>query len=421
MRGRTANPVSTQVIPAQSPYVLRIVTAALFCLVICLVTTASSRAAEPVSEFLQGLRSRGELDLALDYLTLMHTSPLLTEEVQPVFLLESGITFAQAVLKTSDPERQEQYREQARSALRSFVKQSPGHPRIIQGKTLLGELLLHDCSESAMERPPRTDAERQQIVRVVIGESRDYLQQSRDRYQEMWEQFPVYIPEDQPDVRKVKRAIEESLIRTQLDLAQCTYWEAQTWPEGTSDAQRLCAQAGLEFEAIHQRYRSQAGGLLARLWQARCFQEQGSEQGVRIALGIYAEILEHHGDSPTIVDLRDRALKFRLTCLNTEHRRDYQLVIQEGEAWLELASERAVSPVGVAIQWEICSALEQKAGMPGTSEEERLSLLQLAYRRAYPLTWIKGFYARQASQMMDRISPVLEAAGKSIDPREIVP
>src|SRR5690606_27628082 len=108
----------------------------------------------------------------------------------------------------------------------------------------------------------------------------------------------------------------------------CRYWEAQTFDKGTKERKDLLTTAAEEFEAIHSKYRSMIGGLFARMWQGKCFEEQDE---IRIALGIYEEILGHEGKSTTMQNLKDKALRFRLICLNHEKRKDFQLTVLEGE------------------------------------------------------------------------------------------
>ncbi|SFI79897.1 hypothetical protein [Planctomicrobium piriforme] len=384
-----------------------------FCLCWLLLGGVPLEADEPISDFAQGLRNRGYFDTALEYVQQLQAVSALSDDARLVLLLERGLTLVQAVPYLTDPAEGQRLAALGEADLREFFKAAPQHPRAAQAMAALGNLLLSQESEKISEEAvDSSKPDRMQLVRMVIQESRGYLQQACDRHQTTWELYPVYLPEDQTDLRAARGAVEEMLIRSQFDLAQCTYWEAQTYPKGSAGAGRLYRQAGAEFEAIHQRYRSQIGGLYARLWQARCFQEQGDGQGIRIALGIYSEILEHHGSSPTMTDLKDRALRFRLVCLNTDFRRDYQLVIQEAEDWLSASNDRTTTTAGVAIQWQLCLALESKAAAKDLSPEQRLDLLQKAHARAYQLSWSRGATARRATEMLQRLTPVLEQAGR---------
>ncbi|WP_437194250.1 hypothetical protein [Planctomicrobium sp. SH527] len=362
-------------------------------------------AAEPIAEFLQGLRGRKYFDTGIEYVATLQDR----KDLPPRVYLERALLLAQAAPLMADLKVQEEFRTRAMEDLKEFLRLAPTDSRAIQARGLLGQLLLGVTADLITDDPGElSEEERQKRWRAVILESRGYLTQTRDRYQEIWESFPVYLPEEEVQSRSLRRVAEEALIRAQLELAQLTYWESQTYPKGSEHALKLAAQAGFEFEAIHHRYRSQTGGLIARLWQARCFQSQGDAQGIRIALGIYSEILEHDGASETMQDLQDRALRFRLVCLNTEYRRDYALIIDEAEEWLDRAFERSVTPVGVAIQWELCLALESRAESRNVTPEERLQILSRAEQLASQLSLSQGSIAKKAALMLKRLTPVLE-------------
>jgi hypothetical protein len=390
----------------------------LFCLTLLpvvwqVVLDTKCPAADLQAPFLQGLREQGYFDLALSEVDRMSrqssdAAGLLTLQ------FERGQTLGRLALVTSDMTAREQRLEAAVEDLRAFMRRAPRDARANAARQLLAELLIDQSTRrlSGEFRATAMTPEQAAGVRIVVDESREYLQQIREQLEEQRAQFPVYLPEDQVVARASRRAIDERLIRTQLDLAQCLYWKAHTWPPDSDESRRLCGEAGLEFDAIHQRYRSQLGGLFARLWQGRCFQEQGNEQGIRIALGIYSEILDHDGDSASLTNLKDRALCFRLVCLNSAVRKDYQLVIQEGTDWLSQASERSTSSLGQAVQWEVCLALESKAEDPDLTLEERLELLVNARDRALALQHFSTIYGVKAITLLRRVTPALEEAGR---------
>jgi hypothetical protein len=54
----------------------------------------------------------------------------------------------------------------------------------------------------------------------------------------------------------------------------------------------LLEKAVAAFDDIHTRFRSQIVGLLARLWQGKCFEEMGM---LGEALGIYNEMRSTRG------------------------------------------------------------------------------------------------------------------------------
>ncbi|MCA9033203.1 MAG: hypothetical protein KDA66_20460, partial [Planctomycetaceae bacterium] len=137
----------------------------------------------------------------------------------------------------------------------------------------------------------------------------------------------------------------------------------------------------------------------------KCFEEMGD---VRIALGIYEELLGHEGQSPTLLNLHDRALHYRLICLNRDARKDYKLVQLEAEKWLETAEARSSSAAGLGIRWELCLALESLGSSRTTEEAERTAYLEWALEHAETLNHESDTYKAATSALIDRIQQKLD-------------
>ena len=105
-----------------------------------------------------------------------------------------------------------------------------------------------------------------------------------------------------------------------------------------------CSQAADEFEKMHQKYRSQVGGLFARAWQGKCYEEQ---KDIQKALGIYNELLDHPGDTDVLSNLKTQTLYFKLICLNSKDRHDHQLVVDLADEWLKKHKSEATSQMGL--------------------------------------------------------------------------
>jgi hypothetical protein len=150
-------------------------------------------------------------------------------------------------------------------------------------------------------------------------------------------------------------------------------------------------------------------GLYARLWQGKCFEEQGD---LVKALGIYNELLGHGGDnpSPALKTLQDRVRLFRLVCLNHERRRDFLVVIDEAEQWLKVNEEKSPSRTGLGIQWELARALESQARSEETDVFERDRLLQRALETAQAINRHEGEYREPSRTMIERLKRELKCA-----------
>jgi len=376
-----------------------------------LPTARVSVADEPFMEFLEGLRDRRYYDFAQFYLDQLEENKTLPPETAKLLPYERGQTLLQSAKNLQNLDAQRTQLDAAQAAFEAFVKANPGHEYAGRANTARGQILLEkarvDIWDADKPSNEGTRENKRQAARTAIAAARKIFQEASKQHEAVWRKFPAYIPEDQRDERLARDKAEEQFIRAQLDLAQCTYWEAQAYDKNAPERKKLLQDSAFAFEAIHQQYRSQIGGLFARIWQGKCFEEQGDAEGIRIALGIYGEILEHEGSTPTMRNLRDRALRFRLICLNNPHRNDTQLVIQEADTWLKGNRDRARSDIGLGIEWELARAQEIAGTDRNTGETARKNYLNQALNRARAINRYPGELKNPSSAMIQRILVLL--------------
>ncbi len=318
-------------------------------------------AAEPYNEFLAGLRNREYYDYALIYLDQLATRPGLPAEIKQVIPYEKAVTLLSSAAASRSPEKQVEQLDQALAFLDQFVKESPEHPQAADANTERAQILLGKARvEIVQSRSPANQGNRseyQNKARGLIAKAREVFKTALDQHEAAMKRYGTFIDKAKdPEKAEARAKSEVNMIKAQLDLAQCIYEEAQTHPVGDAEQKRLLNDAAAAFEQMHQRYRSQVGGLYARLWQGKCFEEQGDLQK---ALGIYNELVDNPGNDGPMAKLKDQTLQFKLICLNTKERGDYQLVIDLGEEWLKKHGAEARSRVGLGIRWEVARAYEQ--------------------------------------------------------------
>ncbi len=376
-----------------------------------LMSTSIAVAAEPVMEFLNGLRERRYYDSALFYIEQMENNKSLPPELVQVLSYERGQTLLQSAKSLLNLDAQRKQLDAAQAAFEVFVKANPNHALAGRANTARGQILLEKARVDIWDADkPSNEGNRQNRLadaRKAIGAARKIFEEARKQHETNWRKYPAYIPEEQKEERAARASAEEQFIRAQLDLAMCTYWEAQAYDKTAPERKKLLQDSAFAFESIHQQNRSQIGGLFARIWQGKCFEEQGDAEGIRIALGIYGEILGHDSSSQAMRTLQDSALRFRLICLNTEHRKDNQLVIQEAETWLRNNRDRARTDVGLGIEWELARAMESAGTDRNNPENARKNSLTQALNRARSINRYPGELKNPSSGMIQRILVLL--------------
>jgi len=249
----------------------------------------------------------------------------------------------------------------------------------------------------------------QRKAREFFAAAREIYQADHDRNKADYDKFDKFIPRSDKARYDAREQAYLLYIQAQLYLAVLDYDEAQSWDRGSDENKRLLGQAAKAFDAIHARYRQMIAGLYARMWEGKCFEEQGD---LVKALGIYNELLGHGGDKPgpALTTLQDQVRLFRLICLNHKGRRDFHVVIDEAEQWLKANEEKASSRTGLGIQWELARALESQALAEEADVFERDRLLQRALETAQEINRHDSEYKDSSHTMMERLRRELKGA-----------
>ena len=214
-----------------------------------------------------------------------------------------------------------------------------------------------------------------------------------------------------PKLKAERSRVETSLLLEALSLAKCTYQEAETYDSGSREFKQLLNQAADEFEKVHQAHRTQLGGLHARAWQGKCFEEQGDLQK---ALGIYNELLDHPGDDAGLQSLKSQTLLFKLICLHA--RDDHQLVVDQAEEWLKKNGSDSRTAVGLGIQWEQARSLEALGDNRNLPKPDQDRYWRQARTVAQQISRFPGEYKDVSMSMLQRLQ--VKMGGKERKPED---
>ncbi len=336
-------------------------------------------AAEELHEkFLDGLRQRRYYNTALDYLDELEKRTDLTPKFKQVIPYQRAITLLGESSTISNPEVREEKLDLAVAALEAFTRDNPNHELAGDANTQQARILIEKARVKIWESESPANKDNSEKFRLegraLLTKARDTFQKAHDQHKATFEKFPKYIDEQKDKEQFAARGKAEiAYMRAQIDLALCTYEEAKTHAKTDPEFKNLLTKAADEFSKIHEKYRSIVGGLYSRMWQAKCFEEQDD---IGKALGIYNELLSHQGKSSAMQTVQHQALQFRLICLNHEQRKDYQLVVNEAEAWVGKNRKLLGTRVGLGIRYEKALAHEQLADKLDAQFEKDLNEAQ---------------------------------------------
>ncbi|MFP6762049.1 MAG: tetratricopeptide repeat protein, partial [Planctomycetaceae bacterium] len=383
---------------------------------------ACAQADEPYVEFIRGLRGRQYYDYALLYLDTLKDDPACPDEVRRVVPYEKATTLLlMARGGITNPQVQSRQLEQALGYLDQFIKDSPNHPQAGEANTERARILLGQSRvEVWQSRSPGNQenrAEFQNRARALVVKARAIFQQAHDQHKASWEGFPKFIDKvDEPKQFAARSQAETRYILAQLDVANCTYEEAQSWDRESTEYEAKLRNAAQEYETVHSRYRSMIGGLYARTWQGKCFEEQND---IDRAVGLYKELLGHPGKSSAMQGLQDQVLQFYLICLNHEKKKDFQLVVDKATDWFKQArGSRKFSAVALGIKWEQVLALESLATARTAVEDDRKRNLTTALNLVRYVKRFPGRYKDLAIFKERDLMVALRGEGAIDDPED---
>jgi hypothetical protein len=379
--------------------------------------SGTAQAEERFLDFVRGLRERDYFDLTLIYLDKLEQRADVPDEIKQVLDYERAVTLLDSVKAERVPDKQSALLDKARGVLEKFLKEHNDHPLAAQASAELANVYLGKARvENLQARNPSNAGQKPQFQ----AKARDYLAQARKvytdaktKYEAIYKTFPTFIDPD-----KDKKQYEEresalvNFIQAQLNLGITTYEEAQTYDRADPKFSETLTSAANEFELINQRYRSQVAGLYGRMWQGKCFEENGD---VTKALGIYDELLGHPGDSPVMKRLQNKVLHFKLVCLNTDQRKDFQLVINLAQEWLKENTRMQRSREGLGIRWEASRACESLGDKEGTEPSEKDKLYRQSLTYAQYINQFAGEYKESSLSAMQRLNAKLNRDG---DPQD---
>ena len=321
------------------------------------------------ADFVQGLRERGYYDVALQYLDLLRQDPETPAGLKKTIEFEEGRTLIEEATHSTDPDVSKGKLDQAKLKIEAFVKANPDLPQTTEALVDLAHLLYE---RGLTEVDLASDARASNEKESKLAGARGYYESARSAYTKAFErlnaklaEYPKFIPADDP--RKLERErIRNSVMQAELQKSVVDYYEAQTFPQESKERSDLLNKALATFEDIYKRYRLQRAGLTARMWQGKCFEEQGK---LGEATGIYKELLDH--TDPSIRPLQKQVDYFRIIVMGK--RKEYALAADECVNWLRLFPKDRRTYESLGVQFELAkNILAQLPGLSGADKDKAI-------------------------------------------------
>jgi hypothetical protein len=315
------------------------------------------------ADFLQALRERGYYDVALQYLDQLRHDPDTPADLKKTLEFEEGRTLIDEATHAQDPDVKKAKLDQAKVKIESFVQANPGLPQTTTALVDLAHLLYERGlvdARGASDRDSRLAA-----ARGYYASARTAYEKAFERLNAKLVEFPKYIPAGDP--RAVERErIHNSTMQAELQKTVVDYYEAQTYPVKSPERSELLGKGLVEFEKIYQKYRTQIAGFTSRMWQGKCFEEQG-ELGA--ATGIYKELLDH--TDPALLPLQKQTAYFRI--IVTGKRKEYARAADECVEWLRMFPKDRRTFEALGVRFELAkNILAQVPELSGNDKDKAI-------------------------------------------------
>lgn len=353
-----------------------------------------ARASEPMEAFLQGLRQRGYYDTAEEYLNRLAEDPSTPADVKRVLSYHRAVVLTDAAYNKRNGDEQQRFFDLAVRELDSFVSKNPGHPLLGDAEMRRGKIYIGKTEAYILQiRSAKSAPDLRKLALESTGNARKAFTKAVKIFEARWRAFPL------GGKNPAREKAEVDFMLAQIELAKVTYEEAQVYDPKHKKYKELLTQASKEFEKISFRYRSQIAGLLAKMWQGKCWEEQGE---IGRAIGIYGQLLEHESTQKPYLNLKRQVLHFKLICLNK--RKEYALVEQDATNWLK-RNRGAIqnTRVGLGIRYQLAVARENFAARKGLAEAKKKEYLRQAQADAQFINRFPGKYKDVTTIMLARI------------------
>ncbi|QEH33575.1 Tetratricopeptide repeat protein [Aquisphaera giovannonii] len=310
--------------------------------------------------FLQALRDRGLADLAIDYIDILRHDPACPPDLRASLDYVEGSTLIDEATRINDATRQQELLEQARARLEGFLKAQPGHALSRQARVQLARLLFERGRSTMLIaeeiQVPSQKAAKVDEARALYAKARDAYGEAVTVFGNALKAYPVSLPANDPRVAE-RNSLENDHLFATLKKGIAQYELAGTYPAGSAERASGLEAAMKDFHSLWEGHRSQLAGLAARMWEAKCFEEQGR---IGEAVGIYKELLSH--TDPQLRDLQSNISYFHIVALGK--RKEYALAADEAVRWLEKYNRREEtrSATRLGVLLELAKDLDAQLG-----------------------------------------------------------
>jgi hypothetical protein len=323
-------------------------------LVLAVCAASISRAEEPYSAFLEGLKQRGYLDEAAAYLDQMAESPLVSDADRRRIPFEKAQIQFDRARAERDTTRRMKLLDETAATYRAFAESNATSPLIPSVRMQLGSILAERANTAVAQAAEPANASKQvelnEKAQAWFGEAKTEVEAAEaDLLQKI---------QSLPDDDSAVDGLRNDLIRARLMIGAVLFDQAKSLPADSEERKKLFEESAKKSNEVYTKYRRLFAALRGRLNEARAYMELGETQK---ALGMLNEILVQPSDEPLVRDLQAQTLELAIPGLCSEQEKKYAEAAEAGRAWLAGAKTADLRmPLGLSVNYFTAWAIEQQ-------------------------------------------------------------
>ncbi len=297
-----------------------------------------AHAEEPAARFLKALRENGYHELAIEYLTHLENSDLVSPEFKKTIPFEKAEMLIDSLSRIRNLEEWESRLSEAENLLKQFAAAS-NEPDVIAKTNLIRGNMYRQRARVYL-RQGESDRLTAAEKKALAEKTREMLGKSAKNYAEAQSKMASYLKDFQidpadPESENKWRRLRSTFTQIRYNIPVVTEQRADTYPMGSPQYKLFLKQALDEYRVVSEKYPKFRAGLDAALSSARC--EYKLENDVE-ALFILEQFFELQSTSKT-KDLRRRAILLGTQCWDRQDPFPFQEVITVCEPTVRILSK----------------------------------------------------------------------------------
>lgn len=356
-------------------------------------------------DFVDGLRKRGDVDLALDYLKLIEK--IASKELKANIPLEIARTQLSKAIAEPDKVRRQKLYLGVMVEIKKFINENPKSARVSEAKLDLASLSIQmaktKISEISSLRTNDEKVAKGNEAKALILDSR---LQMKSAIKEMQDKLATLTGMSPAELAESK-SLTEKISSGEMDVALTFYDEAKSIIDTGKDKDRLAranviTEAIKEMEKLANRPETDPQTWKAKAWIALYLMENGEPKKARPKL---IEILTVSPTNKAANDAKRLARYFYLQVVKDApdpSEKDVDKIIQNNSnKWLEDYKSYLKTPEGYGIRMLLAkSYIEQYRGKAvATNPQRKAELLSLARKQLTEIEQAENEFTDEARNL----------------------